>query len=58
MDEIIITPGAKSKIFFTLKLKKMPKSNAESILQALDQLPVGSSTLEEVRKDYTSGYRL
>mgnify|MGYP001597087289 CR=1 FL=1 len=58
VDEIIITPGAKSEVFFTLTLKKKPKSNAVRILQALEQLPKGISTLNDIRGDYEGAYRL
>ena len=58
VDEITITPGTKSEVFFTLTLKKKPKSNAERILQTLERLPVDSSTLQDIREDYDSEYRL
>jgi len=58
VDEIIITAGAKSEVFFTLTLKKKPKSNAARVLQTLERLPMGSSTLQDIRKDYDSEYRL
>ena len=58
VDEITITPGAKSEVFFTLTLKKKPKSNAASILHALEQMPKGTSTLREIREDYDGEHRL
>jgi hypothetical protein len=58
VDEITITPGAKSEVFFTLTLKKKPRSNAARILEALEQLPTGSSSLNDIREDYDSEYRI
>lgn len=57
VDEITITPGAKSEVFFTVTLKKKSKSNAARILQALEQLPTSSSTLQNIREDYDGEYR-
>lgn len=58
VDEIIITTGAKSGVFFTLTLKEKPKSNAVRVLQTLERLPMGTSTLQDIRGDYDSEYRL
>jgi hypothetical protein len=58
VDEIIITPGVKSEVFFTLTLKKKPKSNAVRILQVLESLPKNLPALNEVREDYDGDYRL
>lgn len=58
VEEIIISPGAKSDVFFTLTLKKKPKSNAVHILHALEQLPKNPSPLNKIREDYDGEYRL
>lgn len=58
VDELIISPGIKSEVFFTLTLKKKPKSNANPILKALEKLPKGLSTLNDVRRDFEGEYRL
>jgi hypothetical protein len=47
VDEIIITT-----------LKEKPKSNAARVLQTLERLPMGTSTLQDIRGDYDSEYRL
>ena len=58
VDEIMIIPGTKSEIFFTLTLKKKPKSNAGRILLALNQLPKEVATLNSVRGDYDGKSRI
>lgn len=58
LDELIITPGAKSEIFFALTLKKKAKNNSTGILQALEQLPKNLPALNDIRKDYDAGARL
>ncbi len=58
VDEITITPGAKSEVFFTLTLKKKPKSNAAGILHALENLPKKLPPLNKIRADYEGENRL
>ena len=57
-DEITIIPGANSKLFFSLVMKKTPQQNNAKILQALEQFPAQELPLKNIREDYEGGPRL
>lgn len=58
VDEITITPGANSEVFFSLIMKKKPRNNNMSILQALEKFPANLPSLTAVRKDYEGENRI
>lgn len=58
VEEITVTPGGNSGIYFSLVMKKKPKNNSYRILQSLEKFPAPLPSLNTIRKDFDDRNRI